>query len=91
MFGSQVNTASPAFQAVVRNLESHLIHNAGSNPTEAVEKAVSIIRAHVLTQSHATAMNDAFFLLGIATFAVSLSIILEMILTSFKRRKLRSA
>jgi hypothetical protein len=54
---------------------------------EAAEKAISIIRANVLTQSHTTAMNDAFFLLGIATFAVCLSILLEMSWKAFKRRR----
>lgn len=87
MFGAQVDTASPAFQTVFRNLQSHLIHNTGATPAEAPHLADSIIRANVLTQSHATAQNDAFFLLGIATFVVCLSILLEMGWSAYKKRK----
>ncbi len=89
MFGAQVDTASPAFQATLRNLESHLIHNTGAIPAEATKTAASIIRANVLTQSHATALNDAFFLLGIATFVICVSIVLEMSWTKFKSMRLQ--
>ncbi len=87
MFGAQVDTASPAFQGVIRNLQSHLIHNTGATPAEAPHLAESIIRANVLTQSHATAQNDAFFLLGIATFVICLSILLETGWEFYKNRK----
>ncbi len=87
MFGAQVDTASPAFQAVFRNLQSHLIHNTGASPTEAPQLAESIIRANVLTQSHATSMNDAFFLMGIATLVICLSILLEMGWSAYQKRK----
>lgn len=86
MFGAQVDTASPAFQEVARHLQSHLIHNTGAVPAEAPQAAASIIRANVLTQSHATAQNDAFFLLGIATFVICLSILLEMSWEAWKKR-----
>jgi len=87
MFGAQVDTASPAFQTVFRNLQSHLIHNTGATPAEAPHLADSIIRANILTQSHATAQNDAFFLLGIATFVICVSIILEMGWDAYKKKK----
>ena len=47
----------------------------------------SIIRANVLTQSHATSINDAFFLLGIATFVICLSILLEIGWSAYQKRK----
>lgn len=87
MFGAQIDTSSPAFQTVLRNLESHLIQNTGALPAEAPQTAASIIRANVLTQSHATAQNDAFFLLGIATLVICISIFLEMSWEAFKKRK----
>ncbi len=91
MFGAQVDTASPAFQTVFRNLQSHLIHNTGATPAEAPHLAESIIRANVLTQSHATAQSDAFFLLGIATFVICVSIILEMCWSAYQKRKQTSS
>jgi hypothetical protein len=87
MFGAQIDTASPAFQGVIRNLQSHLIHNTGVAPSEAPHLAESIIRANVLTQSHATAQNDAFFLLGIATFVICISILLETGWEAYQKRK----
>jgi hypothetical protein len=87
MFGAQVDTSSPAFQEVARHLQSHLIHNTGATPAEAPHLADSIIRANVLTQSHAAAQNDAFFLLGLATFAICISILLEMGWEAYKKRK----
>ena len=38
-----------------------LLHEPRATPTEAPHQAESIIRANVLTQSHATVQNDAFF------------------------------
>ena len=64
MFGAQVDTASPAFQTVFRNLQSHLIHNTGATPTEAPHLADSIIRAKNSNPVACDCAKRCFFSLG---------------------------
>jgi hypothetical protein len=80
MFGAQVNATSPVFQEVNRHLQTHLMRNTGAMPGEAVVQAEALVRGNVLTQSHATSINDAFFMLGIILLVITLGLILEMAL-----------
>jgi DHA2 family multidrug resistance protein len=91
IFGSQVNITTPAFQEVARNLQSHLMHNAGATATTASQTATSLIRANLLTQSHVTSMNDAFYILGIITLIICICLILEMCWETFRTPKIMPA
>jgi hypothetical protein len=84
MFGSQVSTQAPRFQQVARQLEHHIAQVTGAGGLEAKEKAVALIKSNVLTQAHVTAMNDAFWILGILVGVSTVLLLLEA-LTSYRK------
>lgn len=84
MFGSQVDTLSPAFQSIFYHLKEHLVRQIGAFPAEAEAQAKALIQAHIITQSHTASIADAFYLFGIATLASFAALLIE---TSWNSRK----
>ncbi|MGH2613195.1 MAG: MFS transporter, partial [Rhabdochlamydiaceae bacterium] len=78
IFGSQMNSTSPAFQSTLLHLKDHLIRQAGALPIEAEAQARALIQENIFAQSHAASLGDAFFLLGIATLLSVITLLIEM-------------
>ena len=78
-FGAQMEMMSPRLEQVVERLQTHLVHSVGAVPEEAKTQALDIIRRNVMIQAHATAINDAFLILGAILGVITLGLIIEAI------------
>lgn len=87
IFGSQVHLSSPATQSTVSHLKHHLIYHTGTLPEESEIKALTLIRENLLTQSHAVSINDAFYLIGWATFICFFILLIEYMWSSYALKK----
>jgi len=87
VFGMRMSPVSPRLQQVVERISDHLVHNTGAAPEEAKETALALIRKNVVTQSQITSMNDAFYLIGIVVFVITVFLFLEMMKNRFLAKK----
>jgi MFS transporter, DHA2 family, multidrug resistance protein len=88
MFGSQVDLQSPAFQSVISRIKGHLILQTGATTGEAETAALALVRENLQTQAIITSINDAFFLLGMATLISVIALTAEMGWNLFHKQKM---
>jgi DHA2 family multidrug resistance protein len=85
-FGAQVDVMGPRFEQVSARLQAHLVHDVGMAPQEAQSEAIALIRNNVMTQSHATSINDAFYIYGIILGTITAALIIEAIWSAYDKK-----
>lgn len=85
-FGSQIDITSPRFEQVASRLQTHLTHDVGTVATEAKNQAIDIIRRNIMIQSHATAINDAFLVLGTILSIITAALIIEALWSAYTKK-----
>jgi DHA2 family multidrug resistance protein len=84
-FGAQIATESSRFQQVAYNLQSHIMQVTGADVIQAKAKAIALIQSNVARQAHATAIADAFWILGILVGVSTLLLFAEAVWSSKKK------
>lgn len=85
IFGARMDIQSPRIQQVVNHLSDRFLQNGGAaSPEEAQEMALGVIRENVIIQSQITSLNDAFYIIALLIFGVTVLLFLEMISNKMK-------
>jgi MFS transporter, DHA2 family, multidrug resistance protein len=74
-FGGSLQSGSEIYQQTSRGLKQHLVHNAGSSPSDAVRQSQYMIISNIAKQSYIEGINDDFLLAGIITLIGGIPII----------------
>jgi len=74
-YGGALQSGTEVYQQTSRNLRQHLVHNAGSSPSDAPRQSQYLILSNVATQSYIQGINDDFLLAGIITLVGGLPIL----------------
>jgi hypothetical protein len=68
MFGGQIETTSPAYQAVTQHIRSFVTATQGSVGTIASQQGQYVLFSHINLQAFIGAVNDDFMVAAILTF-----------------------
>jgi DHA2 family multidrug resistance protein len=74
-YGGSLQSGSEIFQQTSRGIKQHLVHNAGSSPSDAVIQSQYMILSNVSKQAYIQGINDDFLLAGIITLIGGIPII----------------
>jgi DHA2 family multidrug resistance protein len=74
-FGEMIQSNSPAFHAVLRNIGYFITTNAGSAGSLVDKQSQSILMSHVTRQSFVQAIDDDFLLAAVITLVSAVPVI----------------
>jgi DHA2 family multidrug resistance protein len=74
-YGGALNSGSEVYQQTSRNIRYHLVHSAGSSPSDAVRQSQYMIVSNLSRQAYIQGINDDFLFASIITLIGGLPIL----------------